>query len=157
MPNMMSTMSDRVERACSARAERREDNTLPLALPSSAWASIVRGFWGRCPRCAGGKLFARFLKPVAACGNCGQDWTPHRADDFPAYLSILITGHLLAPIVIVLAGNAEMSSAMLSGLIFTLAAVLTVGLLQPAKGAVIALQWWFGMHGFKRDRIDDLR
>jgi uncharacterized protein (DUF983 family) len=25
-------------------------------------------------------------------------------------------------------------------------------LLQPAKGAVIALQWWHGMHGFRRER-----
>jgi hypothetical protein len=27
-----------------------------------------------------------------------------------------------------------------------------IGLLQPAKGAIIALQWWFGMHGFVKER-----
>ncbi|MBB3991623.1 hypothetical protein GGR19_003061 [Croceicoccus naphthovorans] len=25
-----------------------------------------------------------------------------------------------------------------------------IGTLQPAKGAIIALQWWFEMHGFER-------
>jgi hypothetical protein len=27
-----------------------------------------------------------------------------------------------------------------------------IGFLQPAKGAIIALQWWFGMHGFVKER-----
>jgi uncharacterized protein (DUF983 family) len=30
-----------------------------------------------------------------------------------------------------------------------------LGLLQPAKGAVIAMQWWLGMHGFVRERRSD--
>ena len=36
--------------------------------------------------------------------------------------------------------------------IIALATVMMIGLLQPAKGAVIALQWWTGMHGFVRER-----
>jgi uncharacterized membrane protein YfcA len=32
------------------------------------------------------------------------------------------------------------------------ALALMIGLLQPAKGAIIALQWWFGMHGFVKER-----
>ena len=32
------------------------------------------------------------------------------------------------------------------------AILMMVGLLQPAKGAVIAVQWWFGLHGFVRER-----
>ena len=35
---------------------------------------------------------------------------------------------------------------------FPLALVMLIALLQPSKGAVIALQWWNGMHGFKRER-----
>jgi uncharacterized protein (DUF983 family) len=27
--------------------------------------------------------------------------------------------------------------------------ILTLGLLQPVKGAVVALQWRMGMHGFE--------
>jgi hypothetical protein len=29
---------------------------------------------------------------------------------------------------------------------------MLIALLQPAKGVVIALQWWHGMHGFVRER-----
>ena len=34
--------------------------------------------------------------------------------------------------------------------------VLTLALLQPVKGAIVALQWAMGMHGFdqaKKDRV----
>jgi uncharacterized protein (DUF983 family) len=27
--------------------------------------------------------------------------------------------------------------------------ILTLGLLQPVKGAIVALQWQMGMHGFE--------
>ena len=30
-----------------------------------------------------------------------------------------------------------------------LVAVLTLGLLQPVKGAIVGLQWVLGMHGFE--------
>jgi uncharacterized protein (DUF983 family) len=29
---------------------------------------------------------------------------------------------------------------------------MLLAFLQPAKGAVIAMQWWNGMHGFKQER-----
>ena len=34
-------------------------------------------------------------------------------------------------------------------LAMVLAGALMLALLQPAKGAIIALQWWMGMHGFR--------
>jgi uncharacterized protein (DUF983 family) len=36
-----------------------------------------------------------------------------------------------------------------------LTAALTVGLLQPVKGATIALQWALYMHGFDKDAAPD--
>lgn len=108
---------------------------------------------GKCPRCGEAKLFSSFLKPLDHCPACGQDWTHQRADDFPAYLAILATGHLLAPIVIWLAQK-DLSLSMLAAIILPLAVAMLVGMLQPAKGAVIALQWWLGLHGFRRERPD---
>ena len=29
---------------------------------------------------------------------------------------------------------------------------MLLALIQPSKGAVIAMQWWHGMHGFRRER-----
>jgi uncharacterized protein (DUF983 family) len=126
-----------------------------IALPRSVWQAIGRGLRFACPRCGEAHLFDRFLKPAKFCIHCGQDWTPQRADDFPAYISMLITGHLLAPVIIALV-NLGLSTGVLIALIIPSASVLLVALLQPAKGAVIALQWWNGMHGFQRERIADL-
>ncbi|WP_341785919.1 DUF983 domain-containing protein [Sphingobium vermicomposti] len=94
----------------------------------------------------------RFLKPVRQCPHCHQDWTPQQADDFPAYVSILITGHLMAPVIIALVRDTQLPLGALVAIVLPLAIILMIALLQPAKGAIIAVQWWFGMHGFTRER-----
>jgi len=123
-----------------------------VALPASGREVLLRGLRGRCPRCGEAKLFLRFLKPIPHCPHCGQDWTHQQADDFPAYVSIFVTGHLMAPLIIALVRDTQLSVAMLLAMILPLAAGLMIGMLQPAKGAIIALQWWFGMHGFRKER-----
>ena len=35
----------------------------------------------------------RFLKVADACDSCGEEFHHHRADDFPAYLVIVLVGH----------------------------------------------------------------
>jgi uncharacterized protein (DUF983 family) len=97
-------------------------------------------------------LFHRFLKPALLCQCCGQDWSHQQADDFPAYVSIFLTGHILAPIIIALVKDANLSVGTLAAIIMPVAIIMMIALLQPAKGAIIAVQWWFGMHGFKRER-----
>lgn len=123
-----------------------------LVLPATGWASILRGLRGRCPRCGEARLFMRFLKPIPHCPHCGQDWTHQRADDLPAYISIFVTGHVMAPLIITLIRDAELSVPILMAILLPLTLILMIGLLQPAKGAIIALQWWFGMHGFRKER-----
>src|SRR5580698_10000743 len=59
-----------------------------VSLTKALW----RGFTMRCPNCGEGKLFGRFLKVVDHCAVCGEDFTPQRADDFPAYLVIVVIG-----------------------------------------------------------------
>src|SRR3546814_10107191 len=76
--------------------------TSSLVLPASGWAAILRGLRGHCPRCGEARLFMRFLKPIPRRPQCAQDWTHQQADDFPAYVSILVTGHLMAPLIIAL-------------------------------------------------------
>lgn len=123
-----------------------------IILPASGWAAIRRGLLGQCPRCGSARLFRRFLKPIPHCPQCGQNWTHQQADDFPAYVSILVTGHLMAPLIIALTRDTELSVSALMAIVLPLAIVLMIGLLQPAKGGIISLQWWFGMHGFNKER-----
>ncbi|MCB2087623.1 MAG: DUF983 domain-containing protein [Sphingomonadaceae bacterium] len=121
-------------------------------LPHSLWDTLVRGMRGKCPRCGGASLFRKWLKPRDACAACGVDLTPQQADDFPAYISIFVTGHLLAPVIIMLVRDYALTPGQMAAIILPLAAALMLAVLQPAKGAVIAMQWWHGMHGFVRER-----
>lgn len=125
----------------------------PVYLPQSISAALLRGAKGKCPRCGEAKLFRAYLKPIDACPACGQDWTPQCADDFPAYLSILVSGHLMAPVIVGLVLAPSLPSWVAGAIIVAVALVLTTSLLQPAKGAVIAGQWWLGLHGFKPDHL----
>lgn len=119
------------------------------ALPASIWRAMHRGALGHCARCGGPGLFDRFLKPTPTCPACGQDWTLHQADDFPPYVSIFITGHLMAPVIISLAFVTLLPMWGKMLLVASVAAVMMIVLLQPAKGAIIAAQWWMGLGDFR--------
>lgn len=113
-----------------------------------AMQAALRGLRNHCPRCDHKPLFRRFLKPVERCARCGQDWTLHQADDFPAYIAIFISGHLLAPVLISVGSRELLPMGMLALIAIIGALVFTIALLQPAKGVVIALQYHWQMHGF---------
>ena len=119
-----------------------------LAEKRDVWAAMKRGFRGRCPRCGVGKLFRAFLKTADSCSHCGQDFTPQRADDLPAYLVILIVGHIVVGAMLAFEAFGT-SPIWLQMLVWpTITLVLALLLLQPVKGAIIALQWALRMHGF---------
>ena len=108
-----------------------------------------RGLRGRCPACGRGHLFRAFLKVADRCDVCGEDFHHHRADDAPAYFVILIVGHVVVPVALAV----EVAYAPPYWVHFALWAPLTIGmslgLLQPVKGAIVAWQWATRMHGFE--------
>jgi uncharacterized protein (DUF983 family) len=135
-------------------------NTIEFQLPraeravpgAAAREAALRGFRGRCPACGKGSMFRKFLKVNDACPECGEELHHQRADDFPAYLVIVIVGHILVPII--LAVETEFAPAYwIHALLWGPAVIgMTLGLIQPVKGAVIAMQWFLGMHGFEESR-----
>src|SRR6478736_2998738 len=112
------------------------------------WAAMRRGFRGRCPRCGEGKLFRAFLKTANNCSKCGLDFTPHRADDLPAYLVIIIVGHIVVPSVLWIETNYALTMALQLSIYLPFTLVASLLLLQPVKGAVVGVQWALRMHGF---------
>jgi uncharacterized protein (DUF983 family) len=112
------------------------------------WTALKRGFRGRCPRCGEGKLFRAFLKVNDHCANCGQDLTPQRADDLPAYLVIVIVGHIVVPLALMIETNYSPPVALQLAIYLPLTFLLSLALLQPVKGAVVGVQWALRMHGF---------
>ena len=112
------------------------------------WTAMKRGFRGRCPRCGQGKLFRAFLKVDNSCSVCGLDFTPHRADDLPAYLVIVIVGHIVVPIALIIETDYSPPVALQLSIYLPLVMILSLVLLQPVKGTVVGLQWALRMHGF---------
>ncbi|MFN3990834.1 MAG: DUF983 domain-containing protein [Erythrobacter sp.] len=142
-------MDSPVDHAQYAATERGCD---ALRLPRSLAAAILRAVTGRCPRCGMGKLFDAFLKPVETCPQCSQDWSLHRADDFPPYIAMFISSFVGLPLAVALALSKALSTGLAMALVIAVSLPIAAGVLQPSKGAIIALQWWLGMHGFERER-----
>ncbi len=121
-------------------------------LPESALPAMVRGLLGKCPRCGEGKLFRAWIKPVDHCTSCDYDWSVQQADDFPAYIGIFIVGHLLAPVVIWMIAALGLSAWTTLAIILPLAIIMLIAMLQPVKGGVIAMLWWWGVGAFTQER-----
>jgi len=115
--------------------------------------ALLRALRCRCPACGEGRMFARFLRPAIACNRCGQSFEGHQADDFPAYIVIILLGHLLVPLMIEVNAALDIPLGIQAALWPGLAIVLAVAMIQPAKAAVIALQWARRMHGFAPGRV----
>ena len=120
----------------------------PISLATALW----RGFTMRCPNCGKGHLFNRYLKVVDQCAECGEELCHHRADDFPAYLVILVVGHLTVPAVLIVEELFAPPTWVQLAIWLPFIAISAVALLQPTKGAIVALQWGLGMHGFAEAR-----
>jgi uncharacterized protein (DUF983 family) len=120
------------------------------------WAALRRGFRGRCPRCGEGKLFRAFLKVGDHCAVCELDFTPHRADDLPAYLVIIIVGHLVVPLALWIETDYSPPVGLQLAIYLPVTVIASLALLQPVKGAVVGLQWALRMHGFDDNPPSDI-
>lgn len=119
-----------------------------VTLPQALW----RGAQGKCPHCGRGHLFRRFLKVADHCGACGEALHHHRADDFPAYLVIVVVGHIIVPMVLAVEVAYAPPYWLHLLLWLPLTVIMSVGLLPPTKGAIVGLQWQIGMHGFQQTK-----
>jgi uncharacterized protein (DUF983 family) len=120
------------------------------------WPAIKRGLHCRCPHCGEGKLFRAFVKPVDKCEVCGEEIWHHRADDLPAYLVIVIVGHIVISAFMAVEMTTYWPMWLHLVVWAPLTLILSLLLLQPVKGGVIGLQWANYMHGFggETDLID---
>ncbi|RED11052.1 DUF983 domain-containing protein [Pontivivens insulae] len=110
--------------------------------------AIMRGWRRTCPRCGAGPVFEGYLKVRDDCVVCQQDFTPQRADDGPAWLTMLIAGHLMAPLIVLIYELWRPSPWVLFFGLSVPFVLLSLWLLPRIKGGWIAFQWAKRMHGF---------
>ena len=112
-----------------------------LPAQRSASDGIRRGFMRRCPNCGKGHLFSGYLSVEPSCEACGHENARYRADDGPAYFTILIVGHLVIVPLLCLSFILTWPLAAVLPLSLALVLVSTLALLPLVKGAFIGVQW----------------
>lgn len=116
--------------------------------PRDLRAALLRGWRRRCPACGEGALLAGYLDVVPACAVCGNELHHHRADDGPAWATIIITGHIMAPLMLIVFELFRPKGWQMA-LGFSLVFVsLSLWLLPRLKGVFVGVQWAKRMHGF---------
>ena len=106
-----------------------------------AWPAAKRGLRLHCPSCGRGRLLDGYLKQAAQCSECGEPTGDVRADDAPAWATILLVGHLISPAFFVFATQDATTSLIAFLVIATLVVGMTLLLLPRMKGLFIALIW----------------
>ena len=115
--------------------------------------ALWRGWRKCCPNCGSGPLMKGYLTVRDKCTVCGQELHHQRADDGPAYLTILIVGHLMAPSIIWAFTTFRPDPLVLAS-VFTIGCVsLSLYLLPRIKGAIVGLQWAKALYGFAPEQI----
>lgn len=126
-----------------------DHNVQTAATPGRAtWAAIRKGWRGKCPRCGRGSLLKSYLKVEDTCTVCKQELHHHRADDGPAYLTILVVGHLMAPLLHIAFVTWRPDPLVLFTIFAVGCVALSLYLLPRLKGAIVGFQWARQMGGF---------
>ena len=112
--------------------------------------AMRRGLMRRCPQCGVGRSMRGYLKVRECCDHCGEALGHIRADDLPPYVTILVVGHVIVPLVLWV----EQAYAPPAGIQMVvwplLTAVLTLLTLPYFKGSVLGLMWALRLRGDER-------
>ncbi len=107
----------------------------------SATSPYVTGLLGRCPRCGKGKMFSGILTVVPQCNVCGLSFSFADAGDGPAVFVTLIGGFLVLGAALWTELTYQPPFWVHLVVFLPLTAIVCIGLLRPAKGLLIALQY----------------
>ena len=113
-----------------------------------AWPAMRRGWRQRCPNCGSGRLFSSYLKLRDTCPVCEEDLSHARADDGPAYLTILITAKVMGTLMLKAFFLFQPDPYILSAVFCVGTAAMALYLLPRLKGVIVGIQWAKRMHGF---------
>ncbi|MEO0912157.1 MAG: DUF983 domain-containing protein [Pseudomonadota bacterium] len=110
--------------------------------------AALRGWRRTCPQCGSGPLMDGYLTVRDTCAVCGEELHHHRADDGPAWATILIAGHLMAPLMLFVFEMWRPEGWMMAVGFSAVFTVLSLYLLPRLKGVFVGFQWAKRMHGF---------
>ena len=114
-------------------------NVVPTVVPRMM-QTLRRGFMRQCPNCGSGRLFKGILSLSDSCSHCGATFDHIRADDIPAYFTILIVGHVVVSLMLWCL-KFDWPTWLGLSIFLPLTVLLTAILLPTIKGATAAHLW----------------
>lgn len=106
---------------------------------------VRRGLALRCPNCGEGHLFRGYLKVQEHCEVCGADNSIYPSDDAPPYLTLILVGHLLLPLIFWVESAFDPALWVQFAIWLPLITALTMVALPFMKGSVIGFAWANGV------------
>jgi uncharacterized protein (DUF983 family) len=108
---------------------------------------IRAGLLCRCPNCGKGRLYRGFLKVVDQCAVCGFDYSRMNTGDGAAIFIMQIAGGIVvfSALYIQIAYSPPIWAMLVVAL--PLVVALSLGLMRPGKGLMIAIQMRNKMDG----------
>ena len=110
--------------------------------------SLKRGWRLKCPACGQGKLMLGYLKVNSSCFSCGEELHHHRADDGPAWATILISGHIIAPLMLFVFETFRPEGWIMAISFSSVFLILVLLLLPRIKKVFATHQWAKFLFGF---------
>jgi len=114
---------------------------MPRQLDHGGQSPFATGLAGRCPRCGKGHLFQGFLNLAPRCNACGLDYAFADSGDGPAVFVILVGGLVVVALAFWVEAAYEPPLWVHAVLWIPAILVVTLGLLRPFKGVMVALQY----------------
>ena len=105
------------------------------------WLGVRRGLAHRCPECGKGRLYRDYLKVDDFCEACGHALGEYHADDGPAYITILLTGHLVVAPLLLFPFIWQWPAQVVLPLTLGPLAALILMTLPRVKGAFLGALW----------------
>lgn len=112
-----------------------------MAQDPSAPSPVLAGLKGCCPRCGKGHMFQGFLKVRPKCEVCGLDLAFADSGDGPAFFVMSIVGLVVVGLALWVEFTYEPPIWLHIVMWFLLTGLLSLLLVRPSKGLMIALQY----------------
>jgi uncharacterized protein (DUF983 family) len=78
---------------------------------------------------------------VDSCSECGEPYAHFRTDDAAPWLTILVVGHVIVPIVLIFEQALQLAMGITLAIWLPVIVLLTLVLLPRCTGVIAALMW----------------
>ena len=107
----------------------------------SIFLALFRSVRSKCPNCGIGHLYYKYLKLYKNCNNCSEELGCFRTDDFGPWLTIVIVGHIVVPLILYFEQEYAPALWLQASIWIPATLMLVLYFLPFSKGVCLAILW----------------